>query len=539
VQRATPVQVSFSHRCAILVAGLVLFGVCFWAFSQNNQFPAEYHPDEPGKGLQIQQGRRNYRHPQVLLELSTLALWSSDARTPLGKKVDADDPAARLPIQRAVEVGRDVSAGLAAAAVTAFFWLAWRASGWAAAVLVAALLATCPTLLINAHFMKEDTALVFGLAVLLSAIYYAWQRRDAEMRLRVRAAWALGAAFCLAASGKYVGFITVVPAVWVLFRLRGAATADDSAMPRLSRRRLVGVFLLAATLTSFVINWRVFKNPGTWIEALGNQVIDGVVEHGGLTMAKPNTYYLRTIWEVLPITVTLLAAAAAIYGIVAWLRRGDRWWAVVGLMPLGYLAMLSFASAPNHRHALPVIVLSMFAASLLAPTAPLAAVRRPAVVGVLAVAAAVCWTVWQWPTVAAVNRQFDNDSRAQAAAWLATRVTPDDVILQDALDLDHDPALVGPHRPTILHYEMACEIGAFEAARKTGVTYVVTSNLSYGRYFEPQVVPTPEFRAEYDRRRAWYARLFREGQLLWSAVPVVPTNAPSYPEVRIYRLPAN
>ncbi|HEX8913021.1 MAG TPA: hypothetical protein VF796_11725, partial [Humisphaera sp.] len=110
---------------AVAAAGL-LFLASFWLFTRANRFPAGYHPDEPGKGLQVLQNRRNYRHPQLLLEASTVAARVAGAIVPVPADADPEDAAVVVPVQRVVEVGRDVSAGFAAAAVGLLALVAWR-----------------------------------------------------------------------------------------------------------------------------------------------------------------------------------------------------------------------------------------------------------------------------------------------------------------------------------------------------------------------------------------------------------------------------
>jgi hypothetical protein len=161
---------------AALAAGL--FAGCLWLFTRANTFPHEYHPDEPGKGTQVVEGRRNYRHPQLLLETSTLLSHARGelAGLPRRPKVAAL-PDGRDRVQRAVETGRDVSAAFAAAAVALLALTAHRSAGLAAMLLCGVGLAGCGPLLVNAHFMKEDAALVFGLSAVALAGRIAWERR--------------------------------------------------------------------------------------------------------------------------------------------------------------------------------------------------------------------------------------------------------------------------------------------------------------------------------------------------------------------------
>ncbi|HEX8910778.1 MAG TPA: hypothetical protein VF796_00365, partial [Humisphaera sp.] len=352
---------------------------------------------------------------------------------------------------------------------------------------------------------------------------------------RLRAAALLGVAFTLAGSGKYVGVVAAAPALWLLFsmaRRPGTPVADDGP----GRLRLFVAFLAAATATSFIVNWRVFKNPGTWAASVGRQTLDGVVEHGGLTMSKPNTYALAAFAGSTPSYVIAGAAVAAVVGVLALALRRDRWLAVVGLAPPAYLAVVSFSSAPNHRHALPAVVLAhLSAAAVVGLAARRAMAGRPAMAAAAGLMLAAAAAAVEWPAAAALNAAFADDARARAAAWARTNLSPADVVLQDRTVELQGPPAVGPAK--VLSVDFAPEAGDLDTLAAKGVTHVAVCELSYGRYFIPQVAPTPEFRAEYDRRRAWYARLFRQGRLVFHARSPVPTHAPACPEVRIYRLP--
>ena len=65
-----------------------------------------------------------------------------------------------------------------------------------------------------AHYLKEDTALMFGIAVFLLAAEFFTRRHD------TRAVRLLGAAAALAASGKYIGIITLLFALPLVWRAR-------------------------------------------------------------------------------------------------------------------------------------------------------------------------------------------------------------------------------------------------------------------------------------------------------------------------------
>jgi hypothetical protein len=85
---------------------LLLAGASLWMFTQNNDFPLDYHPDEPGKVAQLMHPDqiRNFNHPLLMLETANAV------RVGLG--VDSDERAIAI-------AGRWTSAALAAVAVLA------------------------------------------------------------------------------------------------------------------------------------------------------------------------------------------------------------------------------------------------------------------------------------------------------------------------------------------------------------------------------------------------------------------------------------
>src|SRR4051794_29688252 len=54
--------------CALLWVG------CLVLYTRANTFAYYYHPDEEGKAKQATLGSRNFNHPQMLLEVSSVAI---------------------------------------------------------------------------------------------------------------------------------------------------------------------------------------------------------------------------------------------------------------------------------------------------------------------------------------------------------------------------------------------------------------------------------------------------------------------------------
>ena len=233
-------------------------------YTRANTFPSYYHPDEEGKAKQAMRGRRNFNHPQLLVEVTQLAVGVCNANSDL---------------QAATEVGRWASAGFAAAAVVVLGLVGFRVAGLVGFLLAATAVALSPSLLLYAHYLKEDTALVFGLTlVVLAGRWLA----DAAPPHATRAVVALGVACGVAASAKYIGVVALgfaLPLLWAWRR-------------RLPPAAWKG-FAVAFVVTVLLINLRAIGHIGTWGHKMGQQVAEGVAEHKGLTMRRPTGYFFR------------------------------------------------------------------------------------------------------------------------------------------------------------------------------------------------------------------------------------------------------
>ena len=166
---------------------LALFFICFALNTRHNGFPFFYHPDEPGKVEQVMTGEWNFNHPMLLLSTTKLAVEvlnvPSDRRRSLRRGVVC---------RRYLRPWRLWPCRC---------WPMWR--GWAAALITGGALALHHQLYELAHYMKEDAALLMGVALTLLAAFAFWQRRSDW------SAAALGVAGALATSGKYVGALAL------------------------------------------------------------------------------------------------------------------------------------------------------------------------------------------------------------------------------------------------------------------------------------------------------------------------------------------
>ena len=158
----------------------------------HNDFPYEYHPDEPSKVEQVLDGRRNYNHPPLMLNLTRAALW-----------IGHIDPRP----QNIAQVGRFLSAFYMAGSAALLTLLAAMYGGPLGAAGAVTAICTNWQVILAGHFFKEDPLFTLGLAATQLSGAWVWQRRGNTWFLLLGGV----AGFTLAA--KYVGIVAVIYAL--------------------------------------------------------------------------------------------------------------------------------------------------------------------------------------------------------------------------------------------------------------------------------------------------------------------------------------
>lgn len=495
---------------ALLVAS---FYASFWLFTRSNHSPYLYHPDEPEKAAQVYRNYRNYRHPQLLLEVSTAAT------TLLGTP---DDP------QATAEVGRDVSAAFAAMAVTLLAMLGYQVAGLGGAIAAALLVGTCPFLLVNAHYMKEDCALIMGLAMVAVAAVQMI-RADSPGR-RFCAAGLLGFACAVATSAKYVGVMTVLPAIPLVLGRR----------PWWSRATLhrLAVFFIAFFIETLAINYRTLFELGIFANSMKWHGATPLLGHAGVKMVFPSAYYLIVIHRQVGWHVEALLAMTIF--VIVWSRR---------LRTLDYLTPTIFAMlctvpllvcrSAFPRYALPAIVLLTFcgAIGLVWMSQRVAPPWRNFAVAVILLACT-------WLQFRACQRhiaQFENDSRDRLRQWMVAHLPTGSHIAADTY-AGRFIAFGGRQAMTLrdgvtMHAALsAADLGSIDDLRAAGFTHVAVSAEAFDRYFDPRLHALPGKENEYAARQRWYRELFERGHLIWRSDPVVDSMGYTDPALRLYAL---
>ena len=515
----TPDSFSVSTRTRnerFLASGLslVIFLGVLWVYTRSNTFPARYHPDEEGKANQVLSDWRNFRHPQLLLEASTLLVRA--------RNIDET--------QQVVVAGRWISALCSAGAVVSLALAAYLEAGIGAMLVAAVFVGLCPFLLVHAHYMKEDTALVLGVAMVVLAarmLWHPWRSWSAEL---LTVAF-LGLSCAIATSGKYIGAFTVLIALLILFIGRRWRVTD------LILRTLT--LIVTFTACTAAINYRAFQDCDQFISGFESESVHLLSGHLGFDMPVPHTHFLEVIARSTPTSILLLAVAGLIMLGITW-RKRNTWDFFLPALILIQVLMLCFCHSFIARYALPAIVLMHLLAAM-----------------------GLVWT-WQWSrelylphlvlpgltAIVAINlgwlcydtlAEFRDDSRDRVRAWLIANTSTGDRVLTDTY-AGFFPPLGGSQSDELKtgvavsgEFYAAASVGSAQALKDKGYTYIVVTPLAYERFFNAHIVPTKSNQDFYDATRTAYQDIFDHATLVWSSKPRHGWMTYVDPEIRVYR----
>lgn len=484
---------------------LLLFGATLFLFTRENKFPFFYHPDESSKVEQLQTSDWNYHHPMLLLSTTKAAM------TLAGEKENA---------QRVGEMGRFVSAFLCAGGALCLTLTVGFLAGRYAAIAAGILLLTNHQLFELSHYLKEDTALFFGIAAWFLALGIYWKRPSTGTAALV----GLGAAFAL--SGKYIGAFAPVLSLFLVPWRAGAG----------ARLRCFSGFLGALIALFALINLPLLLNYGEFRESLNREVNLAVKGHRGLTRSVPHVVYFTAFKD--NIFFGLWIPIAWYYAMRGWRERrrlGFFEWLFV-LFPVAYLLVLTFIPKTNDRYFLPATGVFLCVAAL-----GIDAIRRQARSKGIAVALVALPLVIQLPDLALYYAAFRKDDLRDLTEWLNHE-------LPDAtLAVDRRVMLPSPRRASFIPYQTPLKakvvhttvekFKSLEEMRAEGVTHVVLSETTYGRYRLASLRPLKGSRKEYKQRQHLYEQLMDENPPLWGEDRPRSTVIYLHPGLQVYALP--
>jgi hypothetical protein len=93
---------------------------------------------------------------------------------------------------------------------------------------------------------------------------------------------------------------------------------------------------------------------------------------------------------------------------------------------------------------------------------------------------------------------------------------------------------VGVIPQKVLAKRYAADLGTLEELREKGVTHVAVSESDYGKFFLSSLRPKPGDAEKFQKRKAFYERLLREGKLVFSRDRG--TVIYLHPGIRVYQL---
>ncbi len=222
----------------------------------NLGFPFTFHGDEPLKVQFIQQWTQDFKHPLLMLQLVRGGNLLFDLTNPLDIAI----------------LGRALLGLCATVTVFLSYLLARRSMSARGALAVAAAVAVAPTLVVHAHYLKEDTILTTCLIASILCFF-----RFVE-RLSVRSAVWLGLATGLAFSAHYkavllVPLYLIAPFVGMLaprVDLEHEATthAGNSARRTRTFYTRLGVTGAIAGCVFLAVNWPLLLDPRTFLTGM-------------------------------------------------------------------------------------------------------------------------------------------------------------------------------------------------------------------------------------------------------------------------------
>ncbi|CAN5710405.1 hypothetical protein BH11VER1_BH11VER1_13120 [soil metagenome] len=497
---------------------ILLFATALLLYSRHLDSPYYYHADEPGKTAQVIKDYRNFHHP--LLLVNTAALAVEVFQVPLRP-------------QPVVEMGRKVSVFFSALAVSLLAAFAWRARGPAAAVAAGLFLLLYQDVFELAHYFKEDSALLGGIALTFFALQ-SLVLRPGPLHLTF-----LSIAVAITFSSKYMGIVLLVPALFFAWKTMGWKGALACLL----------IFAVAAGL----LNARMFQDwdaamaslkRETDLVATGQREISKSVPHLGFVQ-----FFVRKLMPPFGLFF--------VWGLWIWWRdrrqhrSGGTVETAMVLFPFAFTVLLSFSAKDAGRYFLPAIlgmcyvagigladlVCRLWQGTLQSGTRP--HTRRA--LALLCVLIALTEMGWRF-TVMWIG--FGRDSHLELATFIREKLPASAVVIQGRrVELpdprggrDLDPVDFPPLPQQLHTVKWVADAGSLDALRQQGVTHVALEEQEYGRYLDEDSKPKEDGRKIFEQRRDFYRDLFARGKILFDSPPGKAGNL--NPPLRLVELPA-
>jgi hypothetical protein len=474
-------------------------------YVQGNDFSIYWNFDEPSKAAQFLSEKWNFNHPQLLLTATRIALIFSVA-----------DPVAH----DIVVAGRICSALFAAGSVLLLSILTYRIHSLMAGIITAFFVGTGSLLFGLAHYMKEDTALLFGLSAFFLGLSLFESHKSSLSGILV-----LGIGAGAAAAGKFVGLSAVAIAITVLVRevICGRSTLTRIAM---FAAGAAGVFVLADLPMLFQFDR--FLEGFLW-------GVHHVTSHH-FSVVSP-------VWDPIFLKdITMLCAPPAllVFGyIVLQIVRGERFslsmnW--LAIFPIIYLGIIQLSAVKLDRYVLPVVVFIQVVASCGLSEFLLSHSRALKASAALGVVACMCWNLWQ---LNEANAALTDSNRLYLAQWIRLNMPAGAQIAEETIvGLSQSDPSAPKLSAAIRTEDNAAEFGSIEELTSNGVSYVVISDHYYKLFFNPiyRIAGYAGAEKKIAARRRFYSELFSKGVLLFEAAARGPPGTEFSPKLELYRV---
>ena len=475
------------QQCLIASA---IFVAALWLYTRHNDFPFYYHPDEPGKVAQIRDGTRNFNHPLLLLSATELAAWVRGGVATC---------------QEIVEIGRWCSALFAATAVALFSWLGFNRFGVIGGLSAGITLLIQRRLYEHAHFMKEDAALLAGIALTFVAIDAFW-RRPTMLRVLL-----LGATAGLAASGKYIGVVMLpIAAAALMLRRDGSLGAWRQAV----------AFTSALLLVAAVINYPAVLSLGSLAAGFTGE-ITRLNSRGGVESDFSPLDWTQRFLDLSPFLLALF-----LYHLQFAIRNFRRLTlpdVLLTVFPLVLGFILSFSSKQSGRHVLPAVMVAAFLASMaVIRLATELQERRVRYAAPLTAAFLILACGYDLFATSVLDRGFQRDHRRELVKWIAANVPHTATIgVEDRVGIPYDKPrrfceVPPPFPQPVRGARWAADLGSLDELRASGMTHIAVTGSQADVFVEESDEAARARDEAFQRRRDFYQRLFAEGRLVWS-----------------------
>lgn len=505
-----------STRPYAILAALLYFGLTLVIYTWDNDFSFMAHPDEPSKTRQVQNGKRNFNHPLLMLNAATV----------FSKMTGATDNR-----QEIVVVGRWLSAIYTSLSVALLSFLGWRLAGVMGAVGAGAVLTIDDRLFQYAHYFKEDPALLIGLVVfLVGAEFYS-------SRPGLGTSFLLGLGSALALSGKYLGALTIPMGLILIISIIWMPSAPRlpeqrqgfKSEPAGTKKSLINlaVFLGTIIIIAAAINYQLLKPEG-W------EGLTGGLEHEKSNLEKYQEINDLPNWNAAHRVIDVLIPAMwlSIIGIYFVDRKKNGrvhpglW--MTAAITLTFTLILTFSSRDSDRYYLPMSAFMgfLFGAGCSSVGDWLA---RGTNWKYLVFFFAVGLQIQQ-----NVNRTYEqflgfgDDNRKEVAEYVRENLPADAVIAYDAGVALPNPGIWrskyspqganGPALPqklTLVGTPYVGELASVEEMRADGVTHVIVAGNQYDAYLSRSA--KRKSRDTWKQIQDFYDDLFeeKEGTLVW------------------------